>query len=86
MFCEVTVVVALNYAMLTTTSQSRFKSARKQVNEATKLAKTSYYNTYFAANQGNIKNSWKGINLIMAKAQETTKNWKCFLHFPPKIK
>ena len=51
-------------------SWSRFKSVRNQVNEAIKLAKSSYYNTYFAANQGNIKNSWKGINLIMAKTQE----------------
>jgi len=41
------------------------------VNEATKLAKSSYYNTYFAANEaGNV---WKGINLIMAKTRETTK-------------
>ena len=59
--------------MLTTTSWSRFKSARNQVNEATKLDKSSHYNTYFAADQGNIKNSWKGINLILAKTQETTK-------------
>lgn len=54
-------------------SWSRFKSVRNQVSEATKRPKASYYNTYFAANQGNIKNSWKGINLIMAKTQETTR-------------
>lgn len=43
----------------------RLKSGINQVNEATKLAKSSYYNTYFAANQANIKDSWKGINLVI---------------------
>ena len=43
------------------------------MNEAIKLAKSSYYNAYFAANCGNIKNSWKGINLIMAKTPQLTK-------------
>jgi len=52
---------------------SRFKSARNQVNEATKLARSSYYNTFFAANQGYIKSSWKGINFIMAKTRAVHK-------------
>jgi len=57
----------------TNESWSSYKSAKNQVNEAIKLAKSSYYNAYFAANCGNIKNSWKGINLIMAKTPQLTK-------------
>ena len=54
-------------------SWSRYKSVKNQVNEAIKRAKASYYNTYFEANCGNIKNSWKGINLIMAKTTQPTR-------------
>ena len=54
-------------------SWSRYKSVKNQVNEAIKLAKYSYFNTYFEANYGNIKNSWKGITLFMAKTPQSTR-------------
>ena len=48
------------FRLRTDESWSRYKSVKNQVNEAIKLAKSSYYNEYFAANCGSIKNSWKG--------------------------
>lgn len=60
--------------LTTEESWSSHKSVRNQVNEAIRLAKSSYYNTYFAINQGDIKKSWKRINfIIMAKTKETTR-------------
>lgn len=43
----------------------RLKSGINQVNEATKLAKSFYYNTYFAANQANIKDRGKAYTLLL---------------------
>ena len=37
-----------------------------------RLAKASYYNTYFKSNRGNIKNTWKGVNLIMGNKSQST--------------
>ena len=54
---------------------TKYKTVRNQVNESIRLAKASYYNTYFKNNRGNIKNTWKGVNLIMGKnAHENREN------------
>ena len=46
---------------------TKYKRVRNQVNESIRLAKASYYNTYYKNNHGNIKNTWKRVNLIMGK-------------------
>lgn len=46
----------------------RFK-AFKAINKA----KVSYYNSFFRNNQGNIKNTWKGINIIFGKIPQPTR-------------
>ena len=50
-----------------------FKALRNKVNIAIKKAKVEYYNSFFKNNQGNIKNTWKGINTIFGKIPQSTR-------------
>ena len=52
---------------------TKYKRVRNQVNESIRLAKASYYNTYFKNNRVNIKNTWKGVYLIMGKNSQSTR-------------
>lgn len=44
-----------------------FKVLRNKVNIVIKKVKVEYYNLFFKNNWGNIKNIWKGINIIFGK-------------------
>ena len=44
---------------------SKFKMYRNKLNHLIKSSKKLYYNKYFADNQNNIKNIWKGIKQII---------------------
>ena len=49
------------------------KALRNKVNITIKKAKVEYYNSFFKNNQGNIKNTWKGINTIFGKIPQPTR-------------
>ena len=51
---------------------TNYKRVRNRVNANIKSAKVAYYNNYFNENLGNIKNAWKGVNMIMGKDSLST--------------
>ena len=49
-----------------------YKSARDNVNISIKKAKAEYYELYFEENMGDMRKTWKGINMIMGRSSRTT--------------
>ena len=49
-----------------------YKSARNNVNISIKKAKPEYYERYFEENMGDMRKTWKGINMIMGRSSRTT--------------
>ena len=49
-----------------------YKSARNNVNISIKKAKAEYYDRYFEENMGDMRKTWKGINMIMGRSSRTT--------------
>ena len=44
---------------------TEYKNLRNHIVELTKQSKLSYYNTYFTANNSNLRKVWTGINDII---------------------
>ena len=49
------------------TYESSYKNLRNKITNEIRKSKIRYYNEKFAANSGNIKNSWKVINTILKR-------------------
>ena len=49
-----------------------YKQARNNVNSEIKSCKASYYNNFFSNNKGNTRETWRGINTILAKNSKNT--------------
>ena len=50
-----------------------YKRMKNKVNYEIKNAKLNYYNAFFKENCRNIKNTWKGINRLIANETKHTK-------------
>ena len=51
----------------TSENWQKYKVARNKVNDGIKCAKPSYYDNYFRETVGNIRESWKGVNMVLEK-------------------
>ena len=56
----------------TETNWGSYKSACNNVNISIKKAKAEYYERYFEENMGDMRKTWKGINMIMGRSSRTT--------------
>ena len=49
-----------------------YKSARNNVNISIKKAKAEYCERYFGENMGDMRKTWKGIDMIMGRSSRST--------------
>ena len=54
------------------TDWAAYKHTKNSLNIAVKISKASYYRNYFLQNKGNIRETWRGINIILSKNAKTT--------------